>query len=113
VYCDFGSHILIIEVDKNQHSNYSCENKRIMEISQDFNHRSCVFIRFNPDTYIDKKIQSCFVVKKDTGKVEIRCEKELDRRMNELDRRMNELKKEIEGFVSNITVITSELFYNY
>ena len=111
VYCDFGSHVLIIEVDENQHSNYSCENKRIMEISQDFNHRPCIFIRFNPDTYIDKnnkKIQSCFVIKKDTGKVEIRCEKELDRRMNELKK---EIEKYSEGFVSNITVITSELFY--
>jgi hypothetical protein len=82
-----------------------------MEISQDFNHRPCIFIRFNPDTYIDKnnkKIQSCFVIKKDTGKVEIRCEKELDRRMNELKK---EIEKYSEGFVSNITIITSELFY--
>ena len=29
----------------------SCENKRIMEISQDLGHRPIVFIRFNPDEY--------------------------------------------------------------
>ena len=40
-----------------------CENKRIMEISQDLGHRKCVFIRFNPDDYLTSdctKITSCW-----------------------------------------------------
>ncbi len=47
---DFGTHILIIEVDENQHNVYdcSCENKRLMELSQDVYYRPIVFIRLNP-----------------------------------------------------------------
>ena len=53
---DMGSHVIIVEVDENQHVNYdcSCENKRLMELSQDVDHRPIVFIRFNPDKYFDK-----------------------------------------------------------
>ena len=61
---DLGYQIVIIEVDENQHTNYdcSCENKRLMELSQDLGHRPIVFIRFNPDEY-DKdgeNITSCW-----------------------------------------------------
>ena len=50
---DFGSHVIIVEVDENKHTTYdcSCQNKRLMEISQDIGHKPVVFIRFNPDTY--------------------------------------------------------------
>jgi hypothetical protein len=66
---DLGTHILIMEVDENKHSNYdcSCENKRLMELSKDVGHRPIVFIRFNPDSYIDstgKKIKSCWKLNK-------------------------------------------------
>lgn len=49
----------------NQHQDYdcSCENKRLMEISQDVGHRNIVFIRFNPDDYIradGNKVSSCW-----------------------------------------------------
>ena len=56
--------IIIIEIDENQHTDYdcSCENKRIMELSQDVGHKSIIFIRFNPDEYINKgeKNKSCW-----------------------------------------------------
>ena len=41
----------MVEVDENGHMSYdqSCENKRMMELSQDIAHRPLVFIRFNPD----------------------------------------------------------------
>jgi len=47
--CDLGTHILIVEIDENAHAVYdcSCENKRLMELSQDVGHRPIVFIRFN------------------------------------------------------------------
>jgi hypothetical protein len=53
---DMGSHIIIVEIDENAHTNYvhSCENKRLIELSQDLGHRAIVFIRFNPDDYINK-----------------------------------------------------------
>jgi len=61
---DMGEQILIIEIDENQHTDYdcSCENKRLMEISQDLGHRPIIFIRFNPDEYYigETKIQSCW-----------------------------------------------------
>jgi len=69
---ELGSHVLIIEVDENQHTDYdcSCENKRLMEISRDIGHRSVIFIRFNPDGYTDSignKITTCWKPNKQNG----------------------------------------------
>jgi len=64
MFQNLGYQIVIIEVDENQHIDYdcSCENKRIMELSQDLDHRPIVFIRFNPDEYDNKEniISSCW-----------------------------------------------------
>ncbi len=51
--CDMGTHVVVIEIDEDQHASYdtTCENKRLMEISRDLCHRPLVFIRFNPDGY--------------------------------------------------------------
>ena len=61
---DLGYQIIILEVDENQHIDYdcSCENKRIMQLSQDLGHRPIIFIRFNPDDYDDQgeNITSCW-----------------------------------------------------
>jgi len=61
---DLFYQIIIIEVDENQHIGYdcSCENKRIMELSQDLGHRPIILIRFNPDDYVKdgKIISSCW-----------------------------------------------------
>lgn len=53
LFLDLGYQIIILEIDENQHIDYdcSCENKRIMELSQDVNHRPIIFVRFNPDEY--------------------------------------------------------------
>lgn len=53
LFLNMGSHIIIIEIDENCHRNYEdiCENKRMMQISQDVNFQPLVFIRFNPDSY--------------------------------------------------------------
>ena len=66
---DVGSHIIIIEVDENRHTNYdcSCEHKRLMLLSQDVGHRPIVFIRFNPDSYKNEegvKVHSCWKLNK-------------------------------------------------
>jgi formaldehyde-activating enzyme involved in methanogenesis len=64
IFIDLGYQIIIVEVDENQHIDYdcSCENKRIMELSQDVGHRPIIFIRFNPDDYSKdgKNITSCW-----------------------------------------------------
>ena len=51
VAIDFGSHCLMIEIDENQHVNYSCEEKRMVELYEDVGFRKIVFLRFNPDRY--------------------------------------------------------------
>jgi hypothetical protein len=66
---DLGYQVLILEIDEEQHSGYgtTCESKRIMQLSVDVQHRPIVFLRFNPDSYIDKhgkKVTSCWSVNK-------------------------------------------------
>jgi hypothetical protein len=61
---DLGYQVIIVEIDENQHQDYdcSCENKRLMLLSQDVGYRPLIFIRFNPDDYLtsDKKVTSCW-----------------------------------------------------
>jgi hypothetical protein len=68
LFLDLGYQVIIVEVDENQHEQYdcSCENKRLMELSQDVNHRPLIFIRFNPDDYLSKDghITSCWAYNK-------------------------------------------------
>ena len=65
---DLGYQVIIIEIDENQHFGYeeSCENKRIMMLSQDLGHRPIIFIRFNPDDYIEHGVNkhSCWTFDK-------------------------------------------------
>ena len=70
-FIDLISHVIIVEVDENQHRGYdtSCDNKRTMEIYRDVAYRPVVFIRVNPDGYkVDgKKVNSAFSITKKTG----------------------------------------------
>ena len=66
---DLKSHIIIVEVDEKKHSSYdsSNDNKRVTELLKDVNNRPIVFIRFNPDNYIDNngnKVKSCWKLNK-------------------------------------------------
>ena len=88
LYCDFGDHIIVIEVDENSHRGYNCEERRMFTIVQDFGMRPTIFLRINPDKYTDEKtgkvIKSPFVMKKETGKLEVDNKKELNRRLKHL-----------------------------
>ena len=111
---DMGYHIIIVEVDENKHSGYdcSCENKRLMELSQDLQHRPIVFIRFNPDSYINQnklKISSCWRTNK-LGVIQI-----MKTRMTEWKERINILNQQIQYWIdnkSNKTIEIIELFYD-
>jgi hypothetical protein len=110
---DLGSHIIIIEVDENRHTDYdcSCEHKRLMQISQDVGHRPIVFIRFNPDEYVkdNKKITSCWKMNTSTGLFYVPVSK-----TEEWSKRIEILKETINYWVSNPTEKTVEiieLFY--
>mgnify|MGYP003402185235 CR=1 FL=1 len=94
VYIDKFSHVVIIECDENQHKNEeynSCENKRTMELFQDFGNRPIVFIRFNPDSYIknSKKMPSSFKYHNTLGVPMIRDQKEWDSRLDVLKEIIN------------------------
>lgn len=88
---DLGDQVLIIEVDENKHADYecSCENKRIMELSQDVGHRPIVFIRFNPDSYVvkDQKVPSCWCLN-DNGLCVLKDKPEWKRRLDALKQQM-------------------------
>ena len=97
---DLGYQVLIVEIDENQHIDYdcSCENKRIMELSQDVNHRPIIFIRFNPDDYKNvnnENITSCFGVNAQTGVLIVKKSKQ-----KEWNERLNVLKNVIEYWVN-------------
>jgi len=110
---DLGSHIIIIEIDEDKHSQYdtSCENKRLMELSQDVHHRPIVFIRFNPDKYVDSEgntIKSCWRLNK-SGVMTVMKTKE-----EEWIKRIDKLKETIQFWIVNSsdkTVEIVELFY--
>ena len=80
LFLDMGSHIIIIEIDEYNHVFYnkSCEEKRIHQIVEDTGFRHVVFIRFNPDGYIDKstgnKVKSCWSYTK-TGLLKLHTSK--------------------------------------
>lgn len=108
---DLGYQVIIV-VDENQHIDYdcNCENKRIMEISQDLGHRNIVFIRFNPDDYInskDIKIKSPWKI---NSKGNLKLENKTD-----WTNRLNSLKAQIDYWLNNKTdklIETIQLYYN-
>ena len=110
---DMGSHVIIVEIDENKHSGYecSCENKRLMELSKDLNHRPIVFIRFNPDEYINEDgvlIKSCWGLTKQ-GVMKLKKTK-----LKEWEKRMKTLEEQIQYwmmFTSEKTIEIIELFY--
>ena len=112
---DLGYQIIIVEIDENQHIDYdcSCENKRIMELSQDLSHRPIIFIRFNPDNYNDNGINvtSCWGQNKN-GLCVIKKSKK-----NEWTERLNTLERQISYWVNpenktSKTVEIIQLFYD-
>jgi hypothetical protein len=112
---DLGYQIVIIEVDENQHIDYdcSCENKRIMELSQDLGHRPIIFIRFNPDDYEKNgiNISSCWSQNK-KGICVIKKSKK-----DEWTQRLNVLEEHINYWINpenkiEKTIETIQLFYD-
>ena len=113
---DLEYQVIIIEIDENQHLEYTtiCDNKRTMEISRDVNHRPIIFIRFNPDSYINKygvKVSSCWGI----NKMGISCIKK--NKILEWDNRLQELKKQINYYINPLnkiekTIENIHLFYN-
>jgi EsV-1-7 cysteine-rich motif len=115
LFLDLGSQIIIVEIDENQHIDYdcSCENKRIMELSQDVGHRPIVFIRFNPDEYEKDgtNITSCWSQNK-KGLCVVKKTKK-----TEWEERLNSLKEQIIYWIhpentTSKTIEIIQLFYD-
>ena len=109
---DMATHVIIIEVDENKHSNYesSCENKRLMELSQDLGHRPIVFIRFNPDAYTNAdgvKITSCWRLNK-LGVMSI-----MQTKQKEWTERILKLTDTIDYWIKNVNEKTIEIIELY
>ena len=114
ILIDLGYQVIICEIDENQHINYdcSCENKRLMEISQDVGFRPIIFIRFNPDDYLDKdnnNITSCWSINKKGISVISK------KKTKEWNSRLEVLKETINYWTENKldkTIEVIQLFYN-
>ena len=112
---DLGYQVIIIEIDENQHTDYdcSCENKRTMQLSQDVGHRAIVFIRFNPDDYMDggKKVGSCWGLNK-LGICNVKKTKK-----KEWEERLHALSSQVDYWIdeknkTDKTVEVVQLFYD-
>jgi hypothetical protein len=112
-FIDCLTHSVIIEVDENQHKAKSytpeCEMQRVNDLFTDLADRPIIFIRFNPDSYKNKKgklIKSCF---------ECTDIRELPKANKTLQLRLNKLKEEIEKnikVIPDINITTIKLFYD-
>lgn len=112
---DLENKIIIIEIDEFQHSNsryiYKNDMKRMEELSQDVCNKPIIFIRFNPDSYVDidgEKINSCW------GFIELR---EIIQVINKTDwdNRLEILKNVVNYWINtepNKIIEIEYLFYN-
>ncbi len=88
---DLGYQVINIEIDENQHKSYEeiCENKRLMMISQDIQHRNLILIRFNPDGYTKNnghKVLSCWTNgTKGLSTIKLQYKKQWDERLKKLE----------------------------
>ena len=115
ILLDMGSHVVIIEIDENQHGDYdcTCENKRLMELFQDAGNRPMCMIRFNPDQYRDqhgKSVPSCWGYTKDRGLCVVK-----DKYKQVWEKRLDVLKQHIDHIIDAPTkkeVDVLHLFYD-
>ena len=64
-YVILQHHILVLEVDENQHKSYQAKDEtiRINQLSESFNDKPVIYVRFNPDKYkalTGASIKGCF-----------------------------------------------------
>ncbi len=113
---DFGSHVVIVETDENQHLNPSkgyyaevCEEARINEIFLDYSEgdknivpKKIIFIRFNPDNYKTKakSVPSPFEYSV-TGILQLKRKKDWNDRLEALRKKITECIAEPEELITH------------
>ena len=112
IFLDLLTHNIIIEIDENQHKTYdNCEIKRINLLFEDLGDRHIVFIRFNPDDYLDKdnkKNTSCWGIDRN-GLSSVKKSKK-----NEWEQRLNTLKNTVDEVlhIDNIKITNPITYIN-
>ena len=112
IFLDLYSHIIIIEIDENQHNSYDeiCENKRLMELSQDLAHRPIIFLRFNPDSYINEDNEKVRSPWRNTKKGASLIKESID----DWNNRLKILETRFEYWIENVsekTITLEKLFF--
>jgi hypothetical protein len=92
---DFVNFFVCVEVDENQHRTYECEIPRMLNIYHAVGMRTMIFVRFNPDSFVDK------YYKKNKTSLEIRCEY------------LHEFLQKIERDKEYPTLVEYRLFFDY
>jgi hypothetical protein len=115
IFIDCLTHSVIIEIDEHQHKSNSksytpeCEIQRINNLFTDLADRPILFIRFNPDSYTDKKnilVKSCFEYTEDKG---------LPKANKTLQTRLKKLKEAIDKNLTKVPnehIVTIKLYYD-
>jgi hypothetical protein len=114
ILLNLNKHSIIIEIDENQHKGYvvGCDDSRTLIIQEALN-RPTIFIRFNPDDYVDennKKVLSPFKIDKKLGLTTIPKNNE-----NEWNNRLLLLKETINNnleYKSDEPITIIKLFYD-
>ena len=112
IFLDLLTHSIIIEIDENQHKTYdNCEIKRINLLFEDLGDRHIIFIRFNPDDYLDKdnnKITSCWGIDRN-GLSSVKKSKR-----NEWEQRLDTLKNVVDEVlcIDNIDITNPITYIN-
>jgi hypothetical protein len=109
-----NEHSIIVEIDEHAHRRYDsqCEISRTHRIHEALD-RNVIFIRFNPDNYIDKnkkQIPSCFVIDRAIGLTTIRKPQQKN-----WEHRLEILKQAIQKAIDNPPELPIEevfLFYD-
>jgi hypothetical protein len=116
-FIDRKTHSIIVECDEDSHKDRDnlCERARMSEIFEDLGDRPIVFIRFNPDSYLNKnknKVEGCFTWEKQPQKSGTVCIT-LRKRNKELERRCKRISKRIKHWINNIPkdLYTTEYLY--
>ena len=108
---DCLTHSIVIEIDENQHTDYKCEEKRMMQIFMDLGERPLVILRFNPDRYtnFDNQVIHGLFHFDSNNVLQIVDIQDLHQRIGALVQRIN-------SHVDNIPsreVTLEKLFYNH
>ncbi len=132
-FIDCKTHCIVIECDEFGHDSEeycACENKRMMvrriffitsliidplkqEIFQDAGYRPIVFLRLNPDAYINakgRKVASCFKLSR-SGKMLL----EESKGVVEMKRRLESLRRRLEHHYATVPereLTVEHLYYN-